>query len=102
MLRVARAAPSGKRVASYALKDLFSSAEIDAFSHSTSSIHWRGQAFYVRAGQRSVYVSMSGKEGTELILQPENGAWQQCEWRGEQHLCRDENVKRTWRTFREP
>src|SRR5687768_2479920 len=34
-------APSGRRVASYELKDLFSRREIEAFSYSTSSIHWR-------------------------------------------------------------
>ena len=93
-------APTGRRVASYALKDLFSTAEIAAFSHSTSSIHWRTDTLYVRAGQRSIYVALNDK-GTEIILEPETGAWQQCEWRGTQHLCRDDNSKRHWRAFRE-
>ena len=93
-------APSGRRVASYELKDLFSSREIEAFSHSTSSIHWRTDTLYVRSGQRSVYVALDDK-GTEIILEPETGAWQQCEWRGKQHHCRDDNERRSWRPFRD-
>jgi hypothetical protein len=91
--------PTGKRVASYALKDLFSKAEIESFSHSTSSIQWRGETMYVRPGQRSIYVSLNDK-GSEVILDPETGSWQQCEWRGQQHQCRDDNVRRAWRPFR--
>lgn len=93
-------APTGRRVASYALSDLFSSREIEAFSHSTSSIHWRTDTLYVRAGQRSIYVAVNGK-GTEIIFEPETGAWQQCEWRGTRHQCRDDNARRDWRPFRE-
>jgi hypothetical protein len=92
--------PGGKRVASYALKDLFSKAEIEAFSHSTSSIQWRSETIYVRPGQRSIYVGLHGK-GSEVIFDPETGSWQQCEWRGQQHQCRDDNARRAWRAFRE-
>ncbi len=91
---------AGKRVASYALKDLFSKDEIESFSHSTSSIHWRSETIYVRSGQRSIYVGLN-REGFEVIFEPETGSWQQCEWRGEQHLCRGDNVRRMWRAFRE-
>jgi hypothetical protein len=87
-------------VASYALTDLFSSREIETFSHSVSSIQWHANTFYVRPGQRSVYLALNG-EGRELVLAPVTGAWQQCERRNKQHLCRDDNVKRNWRPFRE-
>jgi hypothetical protein len=93
-------APSGQRVASYALKDLFSTSETEAFSRSVSSIYWRTDTLYVREGQRSVYVALNDK-GSEVILDPETGAWQQCEWRGKQHQCRDDNTRREWRSFRE-
>jgi hypothetical protein len=93
-------APSGRRAASYELEDLVSTREIEAFTHSTSSIHWRTETLYVRAGQRAVYVALDDK-GTELIFEPETGAWQQCEWRGKQHLCRHDNARRDWRPFRE-
>jgi hypothetical protein len=93
--------PAGKTAASYALTDLFSSEEIGAFVHSVSSIQWRAEALYVREGQQSVYVALDGN-GRELILEPETGAWQQCEWRRDRHLCRDSNERRTWRAYREP
>jgi hypothetical protein len=93
-------APTGKRLASLALKDLFTEAEIASFVHSTSSIQWRGEVVYVRPGQKSVHVGLNGK-GTDLIVAPETGSWQQCEWRNQRYLCRDTNLDRTWHPFRE-
>jgi hypothetical protein len=52
--------------------------------------------FYKRAADRSYR-----GEGTELAIAPATGAWQQCEWRNKQHLCRNDNVKRNWQPFRE-
>lgn len=98
---VAGYSPDGRSIFAYALSDLFSREEIDGFSHSVSSISWRTETVYVRDGQRSVYVGMDGK-GTELIVEPETGAWQHCAWRGPSHLCRDRNDGRVWRGFREP
>jgi hypothetical protein len=91
---------SGRKVASYELKDLFSSDEMTTFVFSASSIHWRTEMAYVRTEQRSIYLALDDK-GTEVIFEPESGAWQQCQWRGQQHLCRDTNPNRTWRPFRE-
>lgn len=54
----------------------------------TRSIHWRTDTLYVRDGQRSVSVALNDKR-TEIMPEPETGAWQQCEWRDKQHLCRD-------------
>ena len=94
-------APDGRRVASYTLKDLFTADEIARFSHSTSSIQWRTETLYVRAGQQSVYLALDDK-GRELIVEPETGAWQQCERRGGVHQCRTTNAGRQWQPFREP
>jgi hypothetical protein len=55
----------------------------------------------VREGQQSVYAALDD-HGRELILEPETGTWQQCERRGDRHLCRDSNARRTWRAYREP
>lgn len=98
---VASYSPAGKTAASYALKDLFTPDEIGAFVHSVSSIPWRAAPLYVREGQQSVHAALDD-HGRALILVPETGAWQQCEWRGDRHLCRDTNERRTWRAYREP
>jgi hypothetical protein len=57
--------------------------------------------FYVRNGQQSVYISLNGK-GSELIVEPETGHWQYCEWRQDKHQCRDSNIARVWGQYREP
>ncbi len=93
--------PQGDVIAAYELKDLFSEDEVREFSHSVSSIWWRKETVYVREGQQSVYVSMDDN-GRELIFDPETGAWQVCEQRGEQHLCRTANADREWRNYVEP
>ena len=57
---------------------------------------------YVREGQQTIYIAMDDK-GRELIVEPESGHWQQCEWRSkEMHQCRDSNDSRTWRAYQEP
>jgi hypothetical protein len=95
-------APSGKLIAAYALSDLFSPAEIQSFSHSTSSIHWRTtETIYVREGQHSIYVSIDGK-GRDMIVEAATGVWQVCEQRDGLYQCRDSNARRAWRPFREP
>jgi len=94
--------PNGDLVRAFDLKDLFSAAEIEAFDHSMSSIWWRKtQAVYVREGQQSLYIAMDEK-GTELILETETGAWQFCQWRGAEHLCRSTNVNPRWTGWAEP
>lgn len=95
-------APDGKQLFALQLGDLFSPEEIRAFRTSVSSIWWRTDTVYVRDGQKSIYIAMDDK-GTEVILEPETGRWQQCAWRGTAHLCRDRNDGREWRPYhREP
>jgi hypothetical protein len=97
---VASYAPDGDVIASYQLSDLFSNDEISGFKHSISSIWWRTETVYVRDGQQSVYVALNDR-GSELIVEPETGAWQYCAPRGSRHLCRDARDGR-WRPYQEP
>jgi len=98
---IASYAPDGRLLFAAKLKDVFSTREIEAFRRTVSSIWWRTETFYVREGQQSVYIALNDK-GRELILEPETGRWQQCEWREKKHLCRDSNTTRVWRAFQEP
>jgi hypothetical protein len=93
--------PEGKTVRAYALSDLFSQNEIEAFEHSVSSIHWRKSAgYYVRPGGDTFNVTINDK-GAALIFE-QSGAYQYCETRGGSFQCRVANNNRTWHTFREP
>jgi hypothetical protein len=98
---VASYAPDGRKVTDLALENVFSAEEVRAFERSVSSIWWRKETAYVRDGQQSVYVAVNDK-GAELILEPETGAWQYCDWRDGKHLCRSTNDSRVWRSYREP
>ena len=98
---IAGYAPTGRPVFALQLADLFTADEIAAFKTSVSSIWWRTDTLYVREGQQSIYVAMDDK-GAEVILDAETGRWQQCEWRGKTHLCRERNAGREWRPYREP
>jgi hypothetical protein len=93
--------PDGEAVLVGELKTFFSLEEIDGFRRSVSSIWWRTETVYVREGQRSVYIALNDR-GSELIVEPEAGRWQACEWRGKVHQCRDTNANRSWRAFQEP
>jgi hypothetical protein len=98
---IASYSPDGRVVLASELKDVFSSEEVDRFRRSVSSIWWRTETVYVRDDQQSIYIAMNDK-GSELIVEPETGSWQYCEWRGDKHQCRDSNATRTWRAYREP
>jgi hypothetical protein len=97
---IASYSPDGDVIAGYHLTDLFSNDEISAFEHSVSSIWWRTETVYVRDGQQSVYVALKD-QGSELIVEPETGAWQYCARRGARHQCRNARDGR-WRSFQEP
>jgi hypothetical protein len=97
---VASYSSDGDAIAGYQLTDLFSSDEISEFKHSVSSIWWRTETVYVRQGQQSVYVALNDR-GSELIVEPETGAWQYCAARGSRHLCRAARDGR-WRPYQEP
>jgi hypothetical protein len=93
--------PQGKPIRSYELSDLFSRTEIDGFSHSVSSIAWRkSSGAYIRPGGDTFNVTINDIGGA-LIFEL-NGAYQYCETREGNFLCRTANQGRTWRTFREP
>ena len=98
---VASYSPRGQRVVSYSLRDFFTDGEIQSFQRSVSSIWWRKDTAYVREGQQSVYVTVDDK-GSELIFEPETGAWQYCEWKGNSQFCRTANGGRTWKPYEEP
>lgn len=91
----------GRLVKAHELRDIFSSAEVEAFEHSSSSIWWRKEMAYIRPGQQSLYVMINDR-GSELIFETETGAWQYCENRQGKHLCRSTNMARQWSGFREP
>lgn len=93
--------PQGRVLAAYGLGDFFSKEEIERFSHSVSSIWWRKETVYVRGDQQSLYVSIDDK-GSALIFETETGAWQYCEHRGPEYLCRNRISARTWTGYREP
>lgn len=48
---------TGRMVKRWALKDIFSEAEINELPHSTMSIHWRGSVGVMRTSQHMVYIS---------------------------------------------
>jgi hypothetical protein len=98
---IASYSPDGRVIFAHELKHLFSPEEVETFRRSVSSIWWRTETVYVRDGQQSVYISLDGK-GSELIVEPETGQWQNCEWRKDKHQCRDSNVSRVWGQYREP
>jgi hypothetical protein len=88
-------ANDGAVVKSYALADLFSAAEIEAFSHSVSSIHWLDGPTYVNQDQKTLYLMV--RSGADLIVGLESGLYAYCETREGTYKCRDSNVDRAWR-----
>lgn len=88
-------ANDGAVVKSYALSDLFSAAEIEAFSHSVSSIHWHDGPTYINQDQKTLYLMV--KSGSDLIVGLESGPYAYCETREGTYKCRDRNVDRVWR-----
>jgi hypothetical protein len=99
---VAFYSPDGQPIRSYDLSDLFTRNEIEAFSHSVSSISWRNlTAAYVREDQGTLYVTGT-TSGSEFLFEVANAAYQYCEDRNGRHLCRNSNMRRAWKPYREP
>jgi hypothetical protein len=93
--------PEGKPIRAYELSDLFTKSEISRFDHSVSSIQWRKFAGdYVRPGGDTFNVTINDIGGGFVFEL--NGAYQYCETRSGNFLCRVANQGRTWRAFREP
>ncbi|HEV8148518.1 MAG TPA: hypothetical protein VGP79_19140 [Bryobacteraceae bacterium] len=94
--------PNGDPIRSYTLADLFSPDEIRAFSHSVSSIAWRQSLkAYVRSGDETFYIT-GNQPGAGFVFEVNSGAYQYCEHRAENFLCRDSNTNRKWKAYREP
>jgi hypothetical protein len=89
--------PDGKLIQAYELSDLFSSNEVTRFSHSMSSIQWRGQIVYLNPDGRSLYLNI--EKGTDLTFDTLSGAYQLCDSSRGQYVCRQSNRQRVWRPF---
>lgn len=63
--------PQGKVVKAYALADLFTPTEIEAFPHSVSSAHWHQGPVYINQDQRTLYVMI--ESGRDLVIGLETG-----------------------------
>lgn len=93
--------PQGKTLRAYELSDLFTKGEIDGFGHSESSIQWRKvSGAYIRTGGDTFNITIND-QGAGLVFEM-NGAYQYCETRAGNFLCRVTNQGRTWQAFREP
>lgn len=87
----------GQLIRSYKLADLFVEKEIAAIPHSISSFHWRKQPTHITPDQKALYVSVAG--GGSFTFRLETGSYQFCESRGNESLCRSENLSRRWVPF---
>lgn len=92
---VAIYAANGSLVKAYALADLFTAAEIDAFSHSMSSIDWHVGATYINHDRKTLYITI--KSGAGMVFEFETGTFTYCETRDRKYQCRDTNADRKWR-----
>ena len=86
--------PAGKPVKAYELTDLFPRATVDAMPHSVSSIHWRGEAAYVREDQRTLYVHAANEGG--FLFGLETGRFTYCENHQGKQRCRNANGDDAW------
>ena len=94
---VAIYAADGSAVKAYALADLFTAAEIDALSHSVSSIHWHDGPAYINQDQKTLYLMI--KAGTDMVFGLETGRFAYCETQDSKYQCRDTNTDRVWRPY---
>ena len=85
---------AGQLVKAYALADLFTPAVVNAMPHSVSSIHWRGEAAYIRDDQRTLYVHAANEGG--FVFGLETGRFTCCENRDGKQRCRNGNADDAW------
>ena len=83
-----------KLIRAYELSDLFSTPEIQAFSHSVSSIHWRNGPLYIRPDQTTFLITV--KSGADFLFGLESGKYQYCENQESTYRCRHSNQPREW------
>jgi hypothetical protein len=86
--------PAGKLVKAYELAELFPPAVLKSFPRSVSSIHWRGQAAYVRDDQRTLYVHAANEGG--FVFGLETGRYTYCENHAGKQRCRNSNAEDAW------
>lgn len=92
-------ARDGALVKAYTLADLFTQEEIEAFSHSVSSIHWHETAVYINQDQKTLYMMI--KSGDDMVFGLETGRYAYCRTRGGKYLCRDSVAEQKWRGYGE-
>ena len=85
---------TGRLVKAYELADLFPPAAVKAMAHSVSSIHWRGEAAYVRHDQRTLYVHAANEGG--FLFGLETGRFTYCENHRGKQRCRNGNADDAW------
>jgi hypothetical protein len=84
----------GRVTRSYELADLFLPAEIEAFPHSVSSIHWRNGPLYIRPDQKTFLITV--KSGADFVFGLETGKYQYCENQESSYRCRHSDRPRDW------
>lgn len=84
----------GKLIRSYELRELFTPEEIQRFSHSTSSIHWRKGTAYVRQDQKTALITVAS--GADFLFGIETGRFKYCEYQEKTYRCRGANQPRQW------
>lgn len=91
---VAIYAPDGKLVKAYELPELFPPVTLKAMPRSVSSIHWRGEAAYIRDDQRTLYVHAANQGG--FVFGLETGRYTYCENHAGKQRCRNGNADDAW------
>lgn len=84
----------GKLIRSWTLADLFQSEEIERFSHSVSSIHWRDGPAYIRQDQKTLL--LTHKSGGDFPFGLESGRYKYCEYHEKVYRCRNSSEPRKW------
>ncbi len=85
---------NGKVIRSYELTDLFFPEEVEAFTKSVSSIHWRTNPTLIRPDQKTLLVTISG--GGDLLFGLKSGMYKYCKYISNEYLCRNSNEGRQW------
>lgn len=90
-------AADGKLTKAYALADIFTAEEIEAFPHSVSSIHWHNGPAYINKDEKTFYLTI--KSGDDLVVGLETSNFAYCRTRGASYLCRDGNDATRWGAY---
>ena len=97
---VALYAPDGSLIRAYELSELFSPQEIEAFSHSVSSIQWHDNELFLQPDQKELYVGLV-HPGSGCMFDLKTGSYRCCEQQGKEYRCRNSNRDRQWVPYSE-